>query len=183
MSSKHSVLSWADRFALIDHFQPTDVQVCNVFGLSNDELETARELRQAGTFGVANMFDANKYGNPFTASASTGSTDRPTKAKPATIHTKPAGDDVKPETATKRAKVPQKRGRKGDKIQLALMAVPTTPVSVDDFRKQHGISLAVLRQSKRFISKMEKPVQEQIGEVKVRQDKDTKVLMIWREAK
>lgn len=183
--SKHSVLNWAERFALVDSYSPTDAEICNTFGVDADELATARELRQAGTFGAAKTFDAANYGNPFVAStvqAAEPAKAKSTKAK-ATVHTKIVDGTQPPETATKRVKVPQKRGRKGDKIQQALLAVPTTPISVDDFRKQYGISLAVLRQSKRFVSKMEKPIQEKIGEVKVRQDKDTRVLMIWREEK
>lgn len=187
MSNKHATLSWAERFALIDLYQPTDSQVCSVFGVSNDELSMARTLRETGRFGATPAMDAKKYDNPFTVSAAT-TTIRKGKAKsaPATTHTKPTtvdGTGTPPQTATKRTstKVPQKRGRKGDKIQQALLAVPEQPISVDDFRKQYNVSTAVLRQSRRFISKMDATVRKQIGTVKVRQDKDTKVLMIWRE--
>jgi hypothetical protein len=184
MSNKHATLSWAERFALIDQYKPEDTQVCSVFSISNDELSMARTLRDAGRFGSQPAFDAAKYDNPFTASTTMDTTPK-TKAKSssATIHSKPivSADGSAPQTATKRVKIPQKRGRKGDKIQSALLAVPKQPISVDDFRRQYNVSTAVLRQSRRFISKMDVSVRKQIGTVKVRQDKDTKVLMIWRE--
>lgn len=182
--SKFSSLNWAERFALADAYSPTDAEICNTFGVDADELATARELRQTGHFGVAKSFDTAGFGNPFVASTVAASEPVKTKVKAtATVHTKVVDGSQPPETATKRVKVPQKRGRKGDKIQQALLAVPANPVSVDDFRKQHSVSLAVLRQSKRFISKMDKPIQDQIGEVMVRQDKNTRVLMIWRVSK
>jgi len=181
--SKHTTLSWAQRFALIEKYSPTDEQICNVFGLSNDELSTARSLHTAGRFGSDTQFDAASYVNPFNATASASAAPAQKKARnsKATVHTKPATTDGTPETATRRSKVPQKRGRKGDKIQRALLAVPTTPISVDQFCQDHSVSIAVLRQSRRFIKKMDKVVRDQIGEVKVRQDKTSKQLMIWRE--
>ncbi len=188
MSNKHATLSWAERMALMDTYSPSDEQVCNLFGLKTEELDMARNLRTQGVplMQPSATFDVIRYGNPFQASSLVESVTKKGKSK-ATIHTKPAtlmatNEALLPaETKTKKAKIALKRGRKGDKIQQALLAVPETPISVDDFRKQHGISLAVLRQSKRFVSKMEMSVQKQIGTVKVRQDKDTKVLMIWRE--
>lgn len=175
MSKLVSNLSWNDRFAIIDHYQPTDEQICKVFNLSEDELSTARQLRQSGTFVPSQTLDVSKYSNLFTAASPIAST--PTaKTATATVHTKP-------QTATKKAvmKTPQKRGRKGDKIVKAFMAVPTTPVSVEEFMKQHNVSLAVLRQSKRFIQKMDQTTAQMIGRVNVKQDKSTKQLMIWRE--
>jgi hypothetical protein len=162
-------LSWNDRFALIDHFKPTDEQICTAFHLSADELSVARQLRDQGTFIASQNFDVQKYQNLFTPSASQ------TKST-ATIHTKP-------ETATKKSviKVPQKRGRKGNKIQAAFLAIPTTPMSVESFIKDHNVSVAVLRQSKRFIQSMEPTIQQQIGKINVRLDKESKKLMIWKE--
>jgi viroplasmin and RNaseH domain-containing protein len=108
-------------------------------------------------------------------------------ASTATTHTtavdSTATTHAKPETATKKVKEPQKRGRKGDKITVALTAIPLVPVSVDSFINQYGVSLAVLRQSKRFIAKLDTATQASIGQVNVRQDKTTKQLMIWRETK
>jgi hypothetical protein len=46
---------------------------------------------------------------------------------------------------------------------------------------QHGVSLAVLRQSKRFLAKLDPAIVATIGRINVRQDKATKQLMIWRD--
>lgn len=169
------IMSWSDRFALIDHFQPTDASVCAAFNLTQAELDTARSLRAQGTFVANPNLDVEKFKSVFT----TGSTPQPVTVTPkvptATVH-------ARPESATKQPKVPQKRGRKGNKITSALQAVPTTPMSVDTFIQQHGVSLAVLRQAKRFVEKMDTTDAAKVGNVMVRQDKVTKQLMIWREA-
>lgn len=181
MSTINKIMSWNDRFALIDAFSPTDSAICTAFGVDQSELETARQLRQAGTFVANSQMDTSKYAGVFAVGGKSTVTTavqpkvKTTKVKGgATVHTKP-------ETATKAVKAPAKRGRKGDKISKALQSVTTTPVPVEDFIKQAGVSLAVLRQSKRFIEKMEPSVAKQIGKVNVRQDKTTKQLMIWRE--
>jgi len=174
-------LSWGERFALIDAYTPTDDQITAAFGLSQDELNTARTLRASGTFAASSQIDTSKYAGVFAAgnSIQPSTTTSAIKTKgTATVHTKP-------ETATKKTaqpKVPQKRGRKGNKIVSALQSVPTAPVPVADFIKQYGVSLAVLRQSKRFIEALDPTVAQTIGKVNVKQDKATKQLMIWRES-
>lgn len=191
------IMSWADRFALIDHYKPSDEAICSAFRLSMDELDTARQLRKQGTFTANAHLDVGKYAaifnNSTNAVATPGSIPTPTVTVPnPTATVRPIVPDIPtktgtatmhglPESASRKPKVPQKRGRKGDKISKALQAVPTAPMSVDAFIKEHGVSLAVLRQSKRFIEKMDTTVASQIGTVHVRQDKTTKQLMIWRE--
>lgn len=163
-------MSWNDRLALIAHFKPADEAICKTFNLTPDELATARNLHENGQFTINAQLDVSKYGNIFAAP-----TTKVLSAKSsATTHTKP-------ETATKTLKSPQKRGRKGSKIYQAFQAVTTTPVSVDLFIKQHNVSLAVLRQSKRFIAKLDSSAVHKIGTINVRQDKKSKQLMIWRE--
>ena len=169
------IMSWNDRLALIAHYNPADDAVCTAFNVTNDELATARNLHANGQFTINAQFDVTKYGNVFAApSAIPTPTAKATGVTSATTHTKP-------ETATKTPKQPQKRGRKGAKIYQALQAVTTTPVAVDSFMKQHDVSLAVLRQSKRFIAKMDSSAASAIGKINVRQDKKSKQLMIWRE--
>lgn len=172
-------MSWGDRFALIDHYKPEDTAVCAAFGLSQDELDIARTLRSSGTISSSqSTLDVAKYSQVFSTPAATLTTQpavaTTTKKGNATTHTRP-------ETASKKVKEPQKRGRKGDKIARALAAVPTTQVPVETFMTQHGVSLAVLRQSKRFIEKLDAATQATIGKINVRQDKASKQLMIWRE--
>lgn len=188
MSNKMS-MSWGDRFAVIDHFTPTDEQICIAFNVTQGELDTARSLREVGTFVANKNLDVSKFTTIFTTSDNRKPTTRgisinmtatTTKSPTATTHTMPEAD-AKPETASKPVKQPMKRGRKGDKILKALQSVPATQIPVDAFMQQHGVSLAVLRQAKRFVAGLD-PVQAQaIGKINVRQDKATKTLMIWRE--
>lgn len=165
--SKHTNLTWPDRFALIDHYAPsTDDIICSALGISSDELSSARQLHTAGSLKSSSSFDVAKYGNPFDASA--------TKTT-ATTH-------LRPESATKRAKTPQKRGRKGTKISTALLAIPLTPISVSQFQETHPVSVYVLRQAnKRFLPKLDEAKRAEIGTIQVKTDRATKQLMIWRE--
>jgi hypothetical protein len=182
---KVPMMSWNDRFALIDAYHPTNTSICATFNLSPAELKTAMSLRTAGTFQSNNKMDVTKFGNPFVDIA-----DEPTISTPLTsftnkqkIGTSTSHVVGQPETATKRVviKTPQKRGRKGNKITSAFMAVTDSPVAVEQFVLQHKVSLAVLRQSKRFIEQMSTEDAVKIGKIVVKQDKDTKTLMIWRE--
>lgn len=158
-------LSWNQRFALIDAYTPTDSQICDTFGVSSDELSTAREMRKAGTLTPSKDLDVNKYNGIFS-----------TTTPASTTHSRPDATS-KPETASMRAKEAKKRGRKGDKIQTAFAAIPGTPVVADQFVKQYNISMAVLRQSKRFDKT------GLTGLIRVKKDKATKSLMVWREDK
>lgn len=203
--TKKLMMSWNDRFALIDHFAPSDNQACAVFGLSQSELETARDLRAAGTFASTPNFDVTQYTSVFSADNMPVAISNPVPVAPPTVVVKPAvatqvttrvreerpvtaiqpkgtaTTHAKPETASRKVKEPQKRGRKGDKITRALTAVPTTPTPVDAFIAEHGVSLAVLRQSKRFMASMDAATIASIGKINVRQDKTSHQLMIWRE--
>lgn len=164
------ILSWSDRFALIDHYTPTDDIICKTFNLTPNELDTARSLRAQGTFVANPSLDVAKYSAMFThpTPSAIPVIARAAKTGGATVHTRP-------ESATKQPHIPQKRGRKGTKIIDALRAVPTTPVPVDQFSQQHDVSVAVLRQAKRFTENA-----TDIGIINVKQDKATKQLMIWR---
>lgn len=172
-------LNWSEKMALISHYKPTDEMACTVFGCSKDELAVAQNLQASGTFTAAANIDVGQYAQHFATNAvaveRTEATSKPVKAqRTVTVHSAEAPAE-KPVTASKKVKEPQKRGRKGDKIQIAFQAIPANPVPVDAFMRQYGVSLAVLRQSKRFDK-------TGLGPVNVKQDKESKVLMIWREA-
>lgn len=183
--SKSKTLNWNDRFALIDHYKPSDDQVCVAFGVSADELKTARDMRSAGAFTATPGLDLSSYGNMFataSASPSTGSgvsssSKAPARRGGSTSVTKDTSDSKAgtPSTATKKTKEPKKRGRKGDNIAKAFAAIPSTPTPVEAFASSHGVSIAVLRQSKRF------DTSGSTGLVRVKKDKESKTLMIWRE--
>ena len=164
-------MGWTERFALIDRYSPSTKQICSAFGVSNDELHTAQEMRTAGNFGGSVDLNVDEYNDLFPAVKETATV---SKTGSATTHTNPkTTKTAPPATATKKMK---KRGRQGDKIAQAFLAVPSIPVAVDAFAAQQGVSLPVLRQSKRFDKS------GLTGAVKVKKDKATKVLMIWREA-
>ena len=171
-------MSWGERFALMDHFAPTDEQVCSTFGLSSDELETARTLRQSGMItATSSKLDMEKYAGVFVTGGSLISPDNSSGSRRGN-----ATSYMRPESASRKPKSPPaKRGSKGVKISTAFRAVPTIQVPVDAFIAEHGVSLAVLRQSKRFIATFDPSIQALIGKINVRQDKTTKQLMIWRE--
>jgi hypothetical protein len=171
-------LSWSDRFALIDHYKPTDERITTAFGVTQAELDTARTMRSDGTFTASKDLDVGSYDTVFSDSApatvaeTVTSTKKPSKAA-AKTSTK---TESAPETATKKTSPPKKRGRKGTKIHEAFRSIPTSPTSVDDFAKKYGISIPVLRQSKRFDTARE------LGTVRVKRNKTNGLLEIWREA-
>lgn len=81
-----------------------------------------------------------------------------------------------PETASKPVRILKKRGRKGNNILTAFDQVPATPVDFAEYAAQHKVSTNVLRQIKRHDKFPER------GKVFVRKNKETKKMMIWREA-
>jgi hypothetical protein len=172
-----SKLTWSEQFALIDTYKPTDEQVVKAFNITQAELNTARALRAAGTITASKEIDTASYGDVFVAG---DSSDTATSTKSGIVRpgVKSVAKTVTktPETATKRVVAPKKRGRKGTKIQEAFKSIPAAPVPVEEFAKQYGVSIPVLRQSKRFDTSPD------LGEVRVKVSKDTGKLMIWREA-
>ena len=164
-----NTLTWNDRFALIDHYTPTDKQIVDAFGVTQDELDTALQLRASGQFLSMPNVDVASYSSVF------ASTTEGIKAPKRTTTVTSTTTSVPPESASKRVKTPKKRGRKGTKILKAFTAVPTEPTSVNEFAATHSVSVAVLRQSKRFDH-------SGLGSVRVKKDKASGTLMIWREA-
>jgi hypothetical protein len=168
-------LTWNQRLSLIDHFKPDDKVACAALGVSQSELTTARAIQQtAGTFAPAKDMDFGAYEGLFkNAEAPVASVSKsPGKTKPTSI-TKPT--TAAPLSATKSTSIPKKRGRKGNNIAKAFESIPATATAAEDFASEHGVSVAVLRQSKRFDKSPE------MGTVHVKKDKETKTLMIWRE--
>lgn len=169
MAKKPSSLSWNDRLALIKAYSPSDSVICSSLGVSQDELNTARDLETAGTFVPTADLDVESYGELFGDESIVA----PAKSAPESI-VKPGDSDKPAATATKITAAPKKRGRKGDNIAKAFANIPSTPTSAEGFASTHAVSLAVLRQSKRFDK-------TGLGTVRVKKDKGTKELMIWRE--
>jgi hypothetical protein len=127
-----SQLSWGQRFALIDAYHLTPNVACETMGVTEDELNTALELKEKGIFKIDTVMDTAPFGELFGAEPAPRKVVK--KTGPSTI----------------RSSEQKKRGRKGDKITKAFLAVPEIPTPIDEFMTTHGVSLAVLRQSKRF---------------------------------
>ena len=162
--SKISVnMPWNQRLAIIEQFSPSDKKACEVFGVSQDELDTARQMKKTGMLASAANFDPSRYAPMFSAAG----IQNPTSTSTSTESFLP------PQTASRRVRAPKKRGRKGTKILEAFKAIPSKPVPAEQFAAQHNVSIAVLRQSKRFDSESNAPVH-------VKRDKSSGLLMIWR---
>lgn len=144
-----SDLSWGQRFAIINGYKLSDEQACDALGVTTQELLTARSLVVKGVFHIDTTLNIEPYGVLVGRVSTTKKIDT-------------AG------TTTKR------RGRKGDKITTCFQSIPNEPTPVEAFLAQHGVSLPVLRQFKRF-DNTGLP-----GQVNVR--KRDGVLMVWRSA-
>ena len=171
-------LQWGERLKLIDHYQVGDAEACEVFGVELEELSAARGMQIHGNqFPVREDLDIESYRNLFSGTNVTAAVKPTAKSAQKPDKTPPSTSTVirKPETATKKTPVIKKRGRNGDKIVNAFRAIPhDSPTDAEQFANQHNVSIAVLRQSKRF---------DKVGGgvVHVKKDKGTKTLMIWRD--
>ena len=167
MGNKSTSLSWSDRLALIKAYKPSDATILRALSITQDELNTARDMEANGHFVATQDLDVAAYSELFS--------DDSIVAPKASAGTTSISKPQPPATATKVVPVPKKRGRKGDNILKAFSAIPETPTGAIPFATQHSVSLAVLRQAKRF----DRTTSD--GTVRVKKDKATKELMIWRE--
>lgn len=166
-------LSWTARLTIIERYDLTDAESVTNFGVSLEELNMAKEFKEDGVFKTDPTLDMEQYStvlvrdsiaNPKSQKAPTmneSETTAPTTKKPR-----------KPSSAIKNPS--KKVGHKGTKIASAFTAIGLDPISVDTLITQTGVSLAVLRQARRFDKTGG-------GPVRVRKDKTTGALMVWRE--
>lgn len=179
---KSKSMGWGRRFAIIGEFGLDDTQAQQVFGLEDGELGVARKLMDKGHIRIEQGVDFSQYepelGNLRSSAApttATASATKPAKTVPAKKSvTKKSVTTNKPVTATKPKKPKQKRGRKGDKIVRAFNSVPKKPTNAEDFAQKHQVSMAVLRQAKRFDKS------GKAGRVMVKKNRQTGELQIWR---
>lgn len=162
-------LSWGDRLALIEYFKPSDQQACQVFNVSQADLTAAKEMRRNSSLLPTSNINTESYRKYFE-----------TSSNPPTSFTRPSSN-TSPVTATKRIKTPKKRGRKGIKIKEAFLKIPTTPIPLTTFATSAGVSTAVLRQGKRFDTDDNNSPLVPGTRVRVKKDKPSGTLMIWRE--
>jgi hypothetical protein len=142
-----STLSWADRLALIQSFSLSDSESCDAFGITKQELMVANNLSTRGVFIANKQLNVTIYSD-FFSKLRAGELD-------------PSQKTFKP------------KGNKPSRITQAFDAITEVPQKVETLVAEYGVSLAVLRQSKRF-DKYGK------GQIHIRKDKATKELMVWR---
>ncbi len=162
-------LTWNDRIAIIERFKPTDTEIKQHFGVTQNELDTARELRNTGVVVPTSDIDFSAYSPMFSMASSDH---KQSKKSTVSSTTKPT---TSAETASKSIKLPKKRGRQSNNIVTAFTLIPSTPTSAIQFAEDNNVSLNVLRQSRRF------DVSPDLGAVHVKKDKETSQLMVWRD--
>lgn len=164
-------LSWADRFGIMAKMEtkPSDEDICRVFKVSPDELSSARQCLSEGVFRVNAHVNHEFYELFFK-----GQTPEFPKAVQRTRVLPLPPDNEERRLFASQNKTVRPRGRKSNNIDLAFKAIPSTPTDVEKFAEKNRVSVAVLRQHKRF--------DKYPGTVYVRKNKDTGVTEVWREA-
>lgn len=119
-TASFSTLSWAQRLAVISATNITDNQAATAFGVTVDELNTARE-----SIAPDQTFDVTPYKSHFAKTATTK-----------------AGQSAK----AKETIVRKKRGKPGEKIVKAVESITEQPQPFSDFCKKHGVSENTLKQ-------------------------------------
>ena len=152
---KHNVqsLSWTQARSLIEHYQPSEQKISEVFGISPNQIKHLDIFKPDPTFDVTPYYPLFE-GNSTSIANPTG------------------GGRV--DSYLIKAKKP--RGRPGNRIITAFRNIPSEPTDVKAFAAKWQVSISVLRQSLRF-DKTGLP-----GKVHVRLSKDG-ILVIWRDNK
>lgn len=172
MLKQITLLSWADRFGIVQQLEqtPTDDDICRVFKVTPDELTTARELFNKGLIRPNPRINHEFYGLYFKGE---------TPEFPKTVQrvrTLPVPMDTEERRqlfASQNKPAARPRGRRSNNVDLAFKAIPTAPVDVEKFAAKHHVSVVVLRQHKRF--------DKYPGTVFVRKNKETGITEVWRE--
>lgn len=151
-------LSWSERLAFIERYQPSVDQITKTFHITSDEVSNAFSLRDQKVFNADPSVDVDKIGNIFSAPKESIELFR---------------------RAYKRTKQTTRRGPKSNNIQRAFNNVTEEPTNAYDFIAKYDISLPVLRQSKRFdkTGKIRDIIVKQI----LNPLTNKKELMVWRE--
>lgn len=152
---KHNIqsLSWTQCRSLINHYQPSEQKISEVFGIS------PKQIRNLEIFKPDPSFDVTPYYPLFEDNSVSISN--------------PSGSG-RVDSYLSKAKKP--RGRPGNRIITAFRNIPSEPTDVKAFATKWQVSVSVLRQSLRFDKT------GLTGKVHVRLDKSG-VLVIWRDNK
>lgn len=164
-------LCWADRFGILAGMdnQPSDADICRVFGVDYEALTTARDMLNQGVLRTNPRINSAFYSLFFTSDKQP---EFPAAEKRIRTLPMPADAEERRLFASQNKNV-KPRGRKSNNIDLAFKAIPTNPVDVEKFAEKHRCSVAVLRQHKRF--------DKYPGTVFVRKNKETGITEVWRE--
>lgn len=164
-------LSWADRFGIVERMDetPSNADICRVFKVTEDELGQARELLDRGVLRTNPRVNHEFYSLFFKGQTP----EFPKVTQRVRVLPLPPDNEERRLFASQNKAV-RPRGRKSNNIDLAFKAIPTTPTDVEKFAEKHRVSVAVLRQHKRF--------DKCSGTVFVRKNKDTGITEVWREA-
>jgi hypothetical protein len=153
MKEKLSTLSWTQCKAIINHYQPSEEKISEIFGIPS------KQVRNLDIFNPDPSFDVTPYYLLFDSEI--------------TSTTNSSGHG-RVDTYISKSKKP--RGRPGNRIITAFQNIPETPIDVKAFASKWQVSVSVLRQSLRF-DKTGLP-----GKVHVRLNKEN-ILVIWRDNK
>lgn len=145
-----STLTWADRFALIRAYKLEPQEVCTAFGVNEGQLKSAIKLQHKGIFQINESLNPEVFREYF---------DKLRKG----------------EFSANSTKTFRPKQTRPSKIVDAFKSITETPQPVASVVERFGISLAVLRQSKRF-DKSETP-----GTIRIRKDKTSGEMMVWRD--
>lgn len=164
-------LSWADRFGIVKSMDesPTDADICRVFKVTETELVTARELLDKGILRTNPRVNTEFYSLFFKGQTP----EFPKTVQRVRVLPLPPDNEERRLFASQNKTV-RPRGRKSNNIDLAFKAIPTEACDVEKFADKHRVSVAVLRQHKRF--------DKYPGTVFVRKNKETGITEVWREA-
>lgn len=166
-------LSWADRFGILHKMPqlPTDDEICRVFRVDYNELHLARICLRDRVFRVNTQINSELYERLFNGEE----VEFPPFPSQRTRTYPEFNEEDRVLFASRREeKKAKQKVRRSNNIDIAFKNVPTVPTPVEPFAEKYRVSVAVLRQHKRFDK-------VQTGPVFVRKNKETGVIEIWRD--
>jgi len=173
--------NWNEVFALQEHYNLTDKQIC--FGLNlNDELFAAAAIlrKEKGYFAPDGTIDFALWDEWAEGLTHVQDNSVIIEEDDVTIVENPEPVEKPKTPTTQKAKNPTApKAKRGHKIKDAYEAIPAEKVPVEEFRARFDVSLSVLRRHKHF-DHIPETGQVRVKKVKLPGDSE-KTLCIWRE--
>lgn len=166
-------LSWADRFGILHKmsFVPKDDDICRIFRVDANELHLARICLRDHVFRVNTRIHGEFYERLFKGEEVEFPPFRNTRER---TYPEFSEEDRVLFASRREEQKSKQKVRRSNNIDIAFKNIPTEPTPVEPFAEKYRVSIAVLRQHKRFDK-------VQTGPVYVRKNKDTGVIEIWRD--